>query len=178
MKITFKLLAVITVAHFAILSATGYGEQTDAADFNGRWMLVDNTDNETQRLRQIDLRTTELPEFKRPMARKMLQQNTRPEPQIEIRISNGQLYLESETNSLSIGLGEAPIEINNKGKGGKVAARFEAPSLLLESDAKSGSRTTRYSLSEDLQQLTLEIRIETKIFQEPIVYKLKYQRMG
>jgi hypothetical protein len=178
MKISFKLLAVITVAHFAILSATAFGEQTDAADFNGRWMLVDKTDNETQRLQQIDLRTTELPEFKRPMARKMLQQNTKPEPQLEIRVSAGQLNLKSESNSLSIGLGEAPVEIKRGRNSGQVSASFDAPSLLLKSDSKSGSRTTKYSLSEDLQQLTLEISIETKAFQEPIVYKLNYQRMG
>jgi hypothetical protein len=116
----------------------------------------------------------------RPIARGRLRRTNQPYNRITLNLTGSNVSIVTDTR--------APIATTDNGTAIKwkredgeefnVSTRWEGHKLLQTFSAEDGSRENRYSVGNEGRTLTLEVTVRSPRLQEPVTYRLVYDKVS
>jgi hypothetical protein len=113
----------------------------------------------------------------RGRAREHLREATKPPRELTLTEGKGQLTFSSNGRRLKMNFDGPPARVSGDQGVGTTQARRQDGKLVMIAQAESGTRMTVFLLSEDGQQLTLDISMASQKLGKPIRYRVTYVRL-
>jgi len=167
--------AIALLALGLLVTSTTQAQTTQT--LSGSWRHASSSAEAAQRQRAIEESTEAIPSFMRTRARERIAARTRPPSQIRLVVERDRVELSASGRTLSLTVGGPAIEVEGEEQRGRAqASRGRRGELIISMWGDGGRRTTTYWLSEDGQELVLDVHIAPDRLPSPIRYRLTYRR--
>jgi hypothetical protein len=167
--------AVVLLALALLATSTAHAQTTRT--LTGSWRYASSAAEVAQRQRAIEESTEAVPSFMRSRARERLAERTRPPSLLRLAVERDRIELSASGRTLSLMVGGPAVAVaGDGGRGQAQASRGPRGELVIAMWGEGGRRTTTYWLSEDGQELVLDVHIAPERLPSPIRYRLTYRR--
>jgi hypothetical protein len=175
-KMKYLSFAVVLI----VAVATGLAEANDStvsrSSFSGEWVHVGDSKEAKQRRQAIDAVIKDMPSFIRNTARKRLDEQTSPPPELKLKVEGDRIEISRDGNTVSLRIGAEPITMKKNGKKGKLSVKFEGDRIVVVSEGEKGKGITKYGLSPNQKFLTMSVHMTGERLSGPLVFQSTYRR--
>lgn len=173
-------IAVTCVARCALATAllafVPHGAAAQDATLSGTWRHRGGEAERERRHRAIDGATENMGLIMRGTARDRLRSATAPRPELTIQDQGNRVTITTGGRTTALPTDGSVTRPSGDSQGATIRAQRRDGRLVVTAQRDGGTRTTRYHLSEDGQQLTLFVRVVNERLSAPLRFRLTYRR--
>jgi hypothetical protein len=168
---------MIYLALIVSLAVPTASEPSRADEFIGLYKYTDTANGDKAIEAAVDKATEELNFIVRPIVRSKIKQNNVAPESITMRQVLDEVLIKTQFRAWTTDLKSTPLTVSLPGgRTGTVAKTIDGTDLIEVVSVAQTTRTQRYRLSVDAQQLSIQVTIVTPKLSEPLVYELLYKR--
>lgn len=158
-------------------SAANAQEAATSVTLSGNWKRQETAQQQAARFKVIDQVTSKMGRFKRSTAQEKLRAATALKESLSIVDAGNKVTLgPTGGQRMTVTPDGKIVKLNGPNNSGTVQSARQNGSLLVKVDGDKGSRTTKYTLSNDKTTLTMDVSLSNPNLPQPIQFQMTYVR--
>ncbi len=171
------LRSLVIVCFLCLFVGSAHAEGPAAELWTGTFTYAGNAHERSALERAISEATQAMGPLARRVARSRLEDKTRPDPRIVIRVSDQQVGIAAKLLWATPPDGRARVLRDSEGDAYRVAQRVEGRRIFQEIRDQDLVIRNVFALSADGTRLAIRVRLSHDRLPEPLTYELTYRRV-